>query len=173
MASEINFLLQSCCVYTPVASLVVRCDPFCVVPIYTALEFSVHLSSNLSSGLQMPVSSTHATIGGIAGVAIAAFGLRGVVWNGIGMIVASWFISPVCAGALPFSCCWISDAARPPSFCQREMFQHGWAPETMTWHMPQALCLQLSTSQHTTPSFDIRTTPPSAADWLRFPSSPS
>jgi len=56
--------------------------------------------------LQMPVSTTHATIGAVMGVGIAAFGPDGVNWGfdgsfeGFGGIVASWFISPILAGIL-------------------------------------------------------------------------
>ena len=56
--------------------------------------------------LSMPVSTTHATIGAVMGVGIAAFGPGGVTWGfdgtfkGFGGIVASWFISPVLAGTL-------------------------------------------------------------------------
>jgi len=73
-------------------------DPYVLMLGMGCTSFGSGLWVLLATKFQMPVSSTHATIGGIAGVAIAAFGLRGVVWNGIGMIVASWFISPVCAG---------------------------------------------------------------------------
>jgi len=51
----------------------------------------------------MPVSTTHATVGAVMGVGIAAFGVEGVNWGydgGFGGIVASWFISPAVAGVL-------------------------------------------------------------------------
>ncbi|ORX89592.1 phosphate transporter [Basidiobolus meristosporus CBS 931.73] len=47
-----------------------------------------------------PVSTTHAIVGAIIGVGIAAFGPNSVDWsyNGVAKIITSWFISPVCAG---------------------------------------------------------------------------
>ena len=59
-----------------------------------------------ATALQMPVSTTHATVGAVMGVGITAFGPDGVNWGfdgsfaGFGGIVASWFISPVIAGIL-------------------------------------------------------------------------
>eukprot|EP00285_Hemiselmis_virescens_P005590 CAMPEP_0173377650 /NCGR_PEP_ID=MMETSP1356-20130122/909_1 /TAXON_ID=77927 ORGANISM="Hemiselmis virescens, Strain PCC157" /NCGR_SAMPLE_ID=MMETSP1356 /ASSEMBLY_ACC=CAM_ASM_000847 /LENGTH=672 /DNA_ID=CAMNT_0014330469 /DNA_START=27 /DNA_END=2045 /DNA_ORIENTATION=- len=56
--------------------------------------------------LGMPVSTTHATVGAVMGIGIAAFGQNGVIWGfdgsfaGFGGIVASWFISPIIAGIL-------------------------------------------------------------------------
>jgi len=56
--------------------------------------------------LGMPVSTTHATVGAVMGIGIAAFGSDGVTWGfdgglgGFGGIFASWFISPCIAGIL-------------------------------------------------------------------------
>ena len=54
--------------------------------------------------LHMPVSTTHATVGALMGVGIAAFGPSGVLWDydkgGFLSIMASWFLSPLLAGAL-------------------------------------------------------------------------
>jgi phosphate/sulfate permease len=48
-----------------------------------------------------PVSTTHSIVGGIIGAATAVFGIQTVdwKWTGFGKIAASWFISPVVAGA--------------------------------------------------------------------------
>eukprot|EP00961_Rhodomonas_salina_P041516 558797-Rhodomonas_salina.1 len=66
---------------------------------------------NLGSGLwvlvatifTMPVSTTHAVVGSILGIGIAAWGTGGVKWEydgGFLGVVASWFISPVMAAVL-------------------------------------------------------------------------
>ena len=49
-----------------------------------------------------PISTTHSIVGAICGIGISVFGLSGVDfgWSGMGGIVASWFISPVFAGAI-------------------------------------------------------------------------
>mmetsp|Transcript_2026 Transcript_2026/g.4666 ORF Transcript_2026/g.4666 Transcript_2026/m.4666 type:complete len:532 (-) Transcript_2026:46-1641(-) len=56
----------------------------------------------LATKLSMPVSTTHATLGAVMGVGIAAFGVDTVNWGweGVGKIVASWFISPVLSGTI-------------------------------------------------------------------------
>lgn len=50
--------------------------------------------------LHMPVSTTQATVGGIIGVALVAKGTAAVQWEGVGLIVASWFLSTVLSAAL-------------------------------------------------------------------------
>ncbi|KAF9583524.1 Na+/Pi symporter [Lunasporangiospora selenospora] len=52
----------------------------------------------LASSRGWPVSTTHAIVGAITGGGIAAFGTKGIQWDGIGKIVLSWVISPVAAG---------------------------------------------------------------------------
>ena len=49
-----------------------------------------------------PVSTTHSIIGAIVGFCLAYGGTDAVVWNKIGFIVLSWFISPVLAGVFSF-----------------------------------------------------------------------
>lgn len=54
----------------------------------------------------LPVSTTHAVVGGVIGTGIACYGMDAVIWGwtssgkGVGVIVASWFISPFFAGTL-------------------------------------------------------------------------
>jgi inorganic phosphate transporter, PiT family len=50
----------------------------------------------------MPVSTTHSIVGAIAGFGILAAGWGSVQWGKMGMIVMSWFISPVAGGVLAF-----------------------------------------------------------------------
>ncbi|CAM9944082.1 unnamed protein product, partial [Chrysoparadoxa australica] len=64
----------------------------------------------LASYFELPVSTTHSTVGGIVGMAIAYGGAGCVVWSepsdqfpfikGVSAIVASWVISPVFSGVL-------------------------------------------------------------------------
>jgi len=54
----------------------------------------------------LPVSTTHAIVGGVIGMGIACHGFDAVIWGwtpkgkGFGVIVASWFISPAFAAVL-------------------------------------------------------------------------
>eukprot|EP00122_Pirum_gemmata_P007298 Pgem_evm1s6696 len=54
----------------------------------------------LATKLGYPVSTTHSTIGAIMGGGIAAFGFNAVDfgWDGVGQVIASFFISPAIAG---------------------------------------------------------------------------
>lgn len=62
----------------------------------------------LASRLEMPVSTTHSTVGGMIGMAIAAKGLHAVKWyepiddfpfaGGFVGVVISWFLSPIASG---------------------------------------------------------------------------
>ena len=57
---------------------------------------------NLATWLGMPVSTTHAVVGAVAGLGIAAVGFSAVDWRKMGEIAASWLISPVAGGILSF-----------------------------------------------------------------------
>jgi len=56
--------------------------------------------------LGLPVSTTHAVVGGVIGTGVACYGWESVIWGwtskgkGLTVIVASWFISPFFAGTL-------------------------------------------------------------------------
>jgi solute carrier family 20 (sodium-dependent phosphate transporter) len=54
----------------------------------------------LSSFTSMPVSATHAVVGGVVGMTWAAVGTNCINWDydGLGGIMASWVISPVLSG---------------------------------------------------------------------------
>ncbi|CAM9710148.1 unnamed protein product, partial [Discosporangium mesarthrocarpum] len=64
----------------------------------------------LASYLELPVSTTHSTVGGIVGMAMTYRGASCVIWHedtdtfpfvkGISAIVASWAISPIFSGIL-------------------------------------------------------------------------
>jgi PiT family inorganic phosphate transporter len=67
----------------------------------------------LATRFGLPVSTTHAIIGGIVGAAVTmgiATGAGGpgmVQWGGIGTIAISWVVSPLCGGVLAFVIYWI------------------------------------------------------------------
>ena len=50
----------------------------------------------------MPVSTTHAIVGAVAGFGVVAAGWHSVNWHKISQIVASWFISPLAGGVVAF-----------------------------------------------------------------------
>ena len=64
----------------------------------------------LASFLELPVSTTHSTVGGIVGMAITYGGADCVIWyeeadlfpylKGVSSIVASWALSPVLSGVI-------------------------------------------------------------------------
>lgn len=68
------------------------------------------LCADLSSALWLtfatyfkyPVSTTHSIIGAIVGFCLAYGGTEAVVWDKIGFIVLSWFVSPVLAGCFSY-----------------------------------------------------------------------
>ena len=48
----------------------------------------------LASKYGLPVSTTHSAVGGVIAFAITSRGYGSVKWSKVGMIIASWFISP-------------------------------------------------------------------------------
>lgn len=68
------------------------------------------LCADLSSALWLtfatyfkyPVSTTHSIIGAIVGFCLAYGGTEAVVWDKIGFIVLSWFVSPVLSGVFSY-----------------------------------------------------------------------
>jgi len=50
----------------------------------------------------LPVSTTHSIVGAIVGFAAVGIGIEAVKWDKVGSIAASWFVSPIIAGALAY-----------------------------------------------------------------------
>jgi inorganic phosphate transporter, PiT family len=55
---------------------------------------------NIATVLGLPVSSSHAVVGAIAGFAWIASGIDGVAWRSVGLISLTWVITPVVSGAI-------------------------------------------------------------------------
>ena len=53
---------------------------------------------NVASYFKLPVSTTHSIIGAIVGFSLAYGGTDAVNWDKIGLVVASWILSPLLAG---------------------------------------------------------------------------
>jgi PiT family inorganic phosphate transporter len=49
-----------------------------------------------------PVSTTHSIVGAIVGFAMVGIGMDAVKWDKVGMIVASWVVSPMLAGFISY-----------------------------------------------------------------------
>ncbi len=56
----------------------------------------------LASKYGLPVSTTHSAVGGVIAFAVTSRGYASVKWSKVGMIVASWFISPALSCAFGF-----------------------------------------------------------------------
>lgn len=58
---------------------------------------------NIATAMGAPVSTTHSIVGGVLGAGIAAGGMGIANWDKVGMIAASWVISPVLGGVIAAS----------------------------------------------------------------------
>ncbi|SNT39273.1 inorganic phosphate transporter, PiT family [Tropicimonas sediminicola] len=76
--------------------LVADRDTFIWLMIAALLAAAVWL--NFATAVGAPVSTTHSIVGGVLGAGIAASGWGIANWNQVGMIAASWVISPVLGG---------------------------------------------------------------------------
>ena len=55
---------------------------------------------NIATYFKFPVSTTHSIIGAIIGFSLAYGGSNSILWDKVGMVIASWVLSPVLAGIL-------------------------------------------------------------------------
>ena len=78
--------------------MVANRDTFIWLMIAALLAAAVWL--NFATAVGAPVSTTHSIVGGVLGAGIAAAGWDIANWNQVGMIAASWVISPVLGGLI-------------------------------------------------------------------------
>ena len=61
----------------------------------------------MATYFKYPVSTTHSIIGAIVGFSLAYGGKDAIVWDKIGLIVASWVASPLIAGIIAYGMFWV------------------------------------------------------------------
>jgi len=57
---------------------------------------------NIATLLHLPVSTTHAIIGGVLGFGLVSVGASAINWTVVGYVALSWIISPVFGGIISF-----------------------------------------------------------------------
>lgn len=78
--------------------MVANRDIFIWIMIAALLAAAVWL--NFATAIGAPVSTTHSIVGGVLGAGIAAAGWSIADWEQVGMIAASWVISPILGGLI-------------------------------------------------------------------------
>ncbi len=58
---------------------------------------------NMATLFHLPVSTTHAIIGGVLGFGLVSVGASAINWTVVGYVVLSWIISPVFGGVISFA----------------------------------------------------------------------
>lgn len=79
-------------------SLIQDTDTFIWLMMAALLAGAIWL--NIATYLGAPVSTTHSIVGGVLGAGVAAGGFAIANWSKMGMIAASWVISPVLGGII-------------------------------------------------------------------------
>lgn len=71
-------------------------EPFILAMLASLLAGAIWI--HMATYLGAPVSTTHSVVGGVLGAGIASSGIEVVSWPTVGLIAASWVISPVLGG---------------------------------------------------------------------------
>ncbi len=79
-------------------SLIQDADTFVWLMLAALLAGAIWL--NIATAVGAPVSTTHAIVGGVLGAGIAAGGFAIANWSKMGLIAASWIISPLLGGLI-------------------------------------------------------------------------
>ena len=58
---------------------------------------------NIATYLKLPVSTTHAIVGGILGFGLVSVGISGITWKVVLFVMASWLLSPLLGGVVSFT----------------------------------------------------------------------
>jgi len=69
---------------------------------FLAALLSAAIFVTLSTWKELPVSTTHAIVGGVAGFGLIEGGFHAVEWNTIGMVALSWILSPIAGLIISF-----------------------------------------------------------------------
>ncbi|HDN51209.1 MAG TPA: inorganic phosphate transporter [Thermoplasmatales archaeon] len=69
---------------------------------FLAALLSASLFVTFSTWRELPVSTTHAIVGGVAGFGLIGGGMEMVHWDTLAQVVASWVLSPFAGAALAF-----------------------------------------------------------------------
>ncbi len=79
-----------------------QAEPMLYVYGMLAALIATGLWLHLASYLRLPVSTTHAIVGAIAGFGLVFGGLQGVYWTEIAAIIAGWVVSPIMSGIIAY-----------------------------------------------------------------------
>ena len=82
-------------------------DPYLLVLGMFAALISAAIFITIATWFGMPISTTHAIVGAIAGFGIAAFGVEAVNGAGLAKIMGSWIASPIAGAIIAFIVFWM------------------------------------------------------------------
>ncbi len=69
-----------------------------------AVLISCGLWLQIATAKQLPVASSHAVVGAIAGFSWVAAGVQAVKWSALGVISLAWVVTPLVSGAIAAGC---------------------------------------------------------------------
>ena len=77
-------------------------NPDAVLLGFLAALLSAALFVTLSTWKELPVSTTHAIVGGVAGFGLIEGGMHAIKWKTIEMVTLSWILSPIAGMIIAF-----------------------------------------------------------------------